>query len=485
MGTETLAGRQETASTQAWDAAAKCRAARELENSGDYEGARAALDDLWDGIGKRPRLDGLTAEAQAELLLRVGALSGWVGSSAQFPGAQEFAKDLIAESARAFEALGNREKVAEAQTDLAICYWREGAMDEARVWFREALTRAESPTNRLRVYVNCTVVEISSNSYQVALAHLNQAAPLLDQVEDVAARGRYHMQRGIVYMGLGGPENLDRALMENTAARVYFEQVNHARYFARVENNTGIIFLQLQRHEEALEHLDQARRALLNLSDIGTLAQVDETRARVFLGQQRYAEAEQVAFSAASALESGGEQSLLAEALETQGIALARLGRYQLALGTLKRAADIANTAGDRQSSGRTFVTILEELRSFLSPTDIGALYQEADSRLGEHLNGETMIRLRACARFVVANSTGVKSEHLPLRTSFEDEVHRCESSLIRQALEEAKGSVTRAAKMLGLTHQGLCYIINHRHKSLLGARAPIRVRRTSIIKKR
>jgi hypothetical protein len=44
---------------------------------------------------------------------------------------------------------------------------------------------------------------------------------------------------------------------------------------------------------------------------------------------------------------------------------------------------------------------------------------------------------------------------------------------------------VTRAAKILGLTHQGLCYIINHRHKSLLTARAPIRVRRKSVMKKR
>ena len=226
-------------------------------------------------------------------------------------------------------------------------------MDEARVWFREALSRAESPANRLRVFVNCTVVEVSSNNYPAALDYLNLAAPILGQVEDLAALGRYHMQRGIVYMGLGGPENLDRALMENTAARVYFEQVDHARYFARVENNTSIIFLQLHRYEESLEHLNQARRALLDLGDIGTLAQVDETRARVLLAQQHYVEAEQVAFSAASVLESGGEQSLLAEALETQGIALARLGRYQSSLGTLKRAADIADTAGDRQSSGR------------------------------------------------------------------------------------------------------------------------------------
>jgi len=43
---------------------------------------------------------------------------------------------------------------------------------------------------------------------------------------------------------------------------------------------------------------------------------------------------------------------------------------------------------------------------------------------------------------------------------------------------------VTRAARNPGLTHQGLCYIINHRHQELLTARTPVRVRRRSIIGK-
>ena len=67
---------------------------------------------------------------------------------------------------------------------------------------------------------------------------------------------------------------------------------------------------------------------------------------------------------------------------------------------------------------------------------------------------------------------------------SLQDEVLRREGELIEKALEVAEGSVTRAARQLGLTHQGLCYIINHRHQKLLGARSPIRVRRKSLIKK-
>ncbi len=466
------------------DAGAKCRAAKALASAGDYEAAREALGALWSGIGVRPDVESLSPKDQAEVLLRVGALSGWLGSSNQVPGAQGLAKDLISESIRAFEALGDQEKIAEAQSDVALCYWREGAMDEARVWFREALSKATDPANRLRILSRSTTVEYSSNRFAEALALLDQAAPLLDEVADQQARGCYHLQRAVVLERLGGSENLDRALIEITASSVHFEQANNRRYFARAENNTGHIFRKLGRYEDALDHLERARHSFIELGDVGTAAQVNDTRARVFIDQRRYVEAEKIAFTAVSELEKGDEQSLLAEALETQAVALARMGRFQSALGILKRAAHIAETAGDTQLSGKIFLTVLEEVRSFLSPGEITEIYREADDRLPDLLDAETVSRLRACARLSTANATAAKTENRQ-PGSFEQEVRKRESDLISAALAEAGGSVTRAARLLGLTHQGLCYIINHRHKDLLVARAPIRVRRKSIIKKR
>jgi tetratricopeptide (TPR) repeat protein len=484
METKTLTKLPEPVRVNA-DVAQRCAVAKKLMSAGNYEAAREALGELWGGVGNRPKIQGLPANEQAELLLRTGALSGWLGSSSQVPGAQGFAKDLISESIRALETLGDHEKIAEAQSDLALCYWREGAMDEARVWFREALAKAADPANKVRILARSTTVECSSNRFGEALALLDKAAPLLDQIDDDAAHGCYHMQRALVLRRIGGAENLDRALIENTAASVHFERANHQRYFARVENNIGYLLRQLGRYDEALDHLERARRTFVELGDIGTAAQVNDTRARVFIDQQRYVDAEKLAFLSASALEAGDEQSLLAEALETQGTALARMGRYQSALGTLKRAAHIAETAGDVELSGRVFLTILEELKLFLSPSEIGGMYQEADRRLGNQVSAESIARLRSCARLATANTATGKTENPVRRGSFQQEVHNRESELIKAALDEASGSVTRAARMLGLTHQGLCYIINHRHRQLLGARAPIRIRRKSIIKKR
>src|SRR5918992_390749 len=59
----------------------RCRLAQELEEAGDYEGARAAMGELWQRVGERPRLEGLDDVTRAETLLRAGALTGWIGSA--------------------------------------------------------------------------------------------------------------------------------------------------------------------------------------------------------------------------------------------------------------------------------------------------------------------------------------------------------------------------------------------------------------------
>ncbi|HYE65714.1 MAG TPA: sigma 54-interacting transcriptional regulator, partial [Pyrinomonadaceae bacterium] len=65
---------------------------------------------------------------------------------------------------------------------------------------------------------------------------------------------------------------------------------------------------------------------------------------------------------------------------------------------------------------------------------------------------------------------------------SLEEEVLRFEADLIKRALEMAKGSITHAARLLGITHQGLAFILNGRHKNLLAARIPAKRRKRSVI---
>ena len=63
------------------------------------------------------------------------------------------------------------------------------------------------------------------------------------------------------------------------------------------------------------------------------------------------------------------------------------------------------------------------------------------------------------------------KNLHLP------DEVLRYERELISNTLAKVNGSVTYAAKLLGVSYQRLGYILETRHKDLLNERTPVRRR--------
>jgi tetratricopeptide (TPR) repeat protein len=476
-----------TTTSQDLDVINKCLVARDLERAGDYEQARAALEGVWSVVGEAPIVDNFPLEVQAEVLLRAGALSGWIGSAQQITGAQEFAKDLLTQSIRLFQVLDNPNKISEAQTDLALCYWREGAYPESRVLFEQSLANANSPESRLRALTNSTVVELSSGHPQRALEILNDAASLAESCTDPAARGRYHIQRALTLRKVGGdsPEFLDKALVEYSACSFYFELAGHERYRARVENNIGFILLQLSRHEDAMEHLNRARDIFLSLKDVGSVAQVNETRARVLNAQQKYSEAARTAAMAVKTLRTGGEQSLLAEALITYATALARTGKDRPARAAFQQAADVTDTAGDRYSAGRAYLVMIEELQSSLAPGETIKLYREADERL-DQTNDPTIIGLlRRCAQLAIDASlkTTVNGQE-DVTGGLETQVLRFESHLIQQALDQANGSITHAARLLSLTHQGLAYILDTRHKSLVELRRPRRTRRRSIIRK-
>lgn len=466
----------------------QCSQARELERAGDYEGARAALSGIWSAVGQRPLTDSLQPATKAEVLLRAGTLSGWIGSARQIGGAQETAKDLIGESLRLFETLGEQDKIAEAQTDLAICYWREGALDEARILFHQALANARLPENKLRVLVNVTTVEIASGDYQGSLAILDQAAPLLEQTADHGIKGRYHSHRAVTLRNLGGtdPEYLDRALIEYSAASFHFQAAGHIRYVASVANNIGFILLQLKRYEEALAHLNSALKIFVSLKDLGIAAQVNETRAQVFLAQHCYAEAERWATAAVKTFEKGDELSLLAEALITQATALARLGNDRAARISFDRAIANADMAGDRHSSARAYLVMIEELQDSFGAGEPAYLYRQADQRIGNTPDKDTLTRLRKCAGIALDNSIARgegPGEQSP-GENLEQQLLHYEAQLIKKALDEANGSITRAARVLGVTHQGLAYIISTRHERLMWLRRPVRTRRRSIMRK-
>jgi tetratricopeptide (TPR) repeat protein len=398
-----------TRAEQVW---ADCQLARQLTEAGDYEQAREVLRAVWPHTGQRPQLDGFDELTAAEVLLRAGTLAAYLGSAKQLAGATEAGKDMLSESSTRFAALAAGDKVVEARTALAHCYWLAGAFDEARVLLDDALRQPAADEQRALALLSAAIVEASAARHADALHYLQQAAPLFAAGGSDINRGRYHAELGIVLdalcAGAQQQDYADRALMEYTAASFHFEQAGHARYMARVENNLALLLYRLARFADAHEHLDRARRLFAQFADAGSVAQVDETRARVLLAEGRAAEAERTAHAAVAALAQSEQQGLLAEALTTHGAALARTGQIEQARATLQRAFDVAEQAGELEGAGHAALVTVEELTAQLAPRELRELYTTADELLKRAQDPALLARLRACARRVLEAAAAV-----------------------------------------------------------------------------
>ncbi|HEV7860675.1 MAG TPA: helix-turn-helix domain-containing protein [Pyrinomonadaceae bacterium] len=327
----------------------------------------------------------------------------------------------------------------EAQTELAACYWREGSYDEARAILKDMLSRLQSESElKAKALTRLATLEHDAARNREALNILTSSARLLEKVNNHTLKGNFHNTLAGVLEDLGIEERradyIDRAFVEYAAAGFHFEQAKHKYHLARVKNNLGLLYFKARKYKEAHGQLDYARRLLVYLKDSSGVAQVNETRARVFLAEGNNAEAEKVARAAVCVLEQGDQQAILAESLISHGTALARLGYYGQARSAFQRAVGVAQLAGAINRAQEAALTLVHELGDNLVVED--APPRAATDTLGA-------------------------------------EVRRYEHELIKDALLRARGRITQAACLLGISYQHLDYIIEHRHKDLLSARTP------------
>ncbi len=469
------------------EATARCRAALERRDAGDYCGAQDVIRPLWQGVGTCPETTGLHPSVAAEVLYCVGVLTGWIGSQLQLKGAQETAKDLITASITYFESVGDVNKVAEATTEIAYCYWRDGELNEARITLIEALKKlsAEGIT-RARALLKLTTIEFSSSRYHEALRILTDNASLFQKVESETFIGIYHGQMAIALRNIAKSEKrteyTQRAIVEFQKADQHYKAARNHVFQADVKNNAALLLSNMSRFPEAHRCLDEARRLSVRYKDNARTAQFDESRAQVFLAEGKPEKAEVVARRAVLALQKSGHQCLVVDALITQGIALARSGKQERAQFILQKAYETAIEVDAFPKAGLASLTLIEEIKQ-LSPTMLQAAYDRAREWLSKSEEQEILLRLSEAAGKLASSLRGeLNAEQateiiLSKPTALQDQMRVTEREIIRRALAQANGSVTHASRLLGTTYQALCYIIENRHRDLLKNSTPIRRR--------
>jgi tetratricopeptide (TPR) repeat protein len=465
----------------------RCERALELKDRGEYDAAQEIMRPMWKGVGERPNTTGLNPSVVAEVLFCVGVLTGWIGSRNEIKEADDYARDLLTESIRLYESLGDSRKVAEVRSELALCYWRAGALDEARVMINAALQKLTAPGNtRANALIVLAVIEWSATRYKKALKLLTDNAPLFEKITSNTTKGTYHNQRAMILRKLVTPENkadqLRKVINEYEEADSYFKLARNTVNRAHIKNNIGNVLRDLARYREAHEHLEQARRLTVIVKDKVRTAQVDETRAQIFIAQRRYEEAEHAGGNAVRSFAKAGRQCFLTDALITQGIALARLNQTERARFTFQKAIEVAHQAGALNRAGLAALTMLEEIDQLPLET-LSAAYEKAGEWLADSQSQDARLRLEAVGRKLALELRGEWKSENPIEVLYNknlhlpDEVLRYERELISNALTKVNGSVTYAAKLLGVSYQRLAYILETRHKDLLNERSPVRRR--------
>lgn len=202
----------------------------------------------------------------------------------------------------------------------------------------------------------------------------------------------------------------------------------------------------------------------------------------MLIAERKFKEAEAIARGAVRILDKSGHQCLLADALITHGVALARLGKKEQAQFTFQRAVEVARQVGALNKAGLAALTMIEELDD-LPRTTLQCSFERAGEWLANAQSKELVARFTAAANkvYVALNGEVTPEEAtealLNKPFDFHEEVLKLENGLIRHTLAKVNGSLTRAAAQMGMTYQGLAYIIQARHPKLLKERSPIRRR--------
>jgi tetratricopeptide (TPR) repeat protein len=469
------------------EALSRCEAALEQRDNETPQGALEIMRPLWRGVGTRPETQGLQPETAAYVLFCTGTLTGWIGARHQIKDAQETARDLITESITYYETHKLKREAAEAQSEIAYCYWREGRVNEARIMLQEALERLpDTGLKRARALLKLVDVEHSAARHYDALKLLTENRTVFASVRHLPVKASYHNELAITWGTIGTAENqpdyFQRALTEYKAAEHQLKLAKHYVYCASVKNNEARVLTKLGRFKESHKHLDQARTITVRFKDRTRTAMIDSSRAELLIAEGRFKDAEAVARRAASSLGKAGQRCWQADALILQATALARLNKQARAHVTLQRAIEVAHEADALNKAGLATLTLIEEV-DHLSPDTLQAAYQQAHEWLADSQSLDVLSRLNAAAKKLAASVRRELSRDeavdLLLTKPFDidQRLKEYEHDLIKQALIQSDGKVSNAAKLVSKSYQGLAKMIATKHPDLIPLRTPVRRR--------
>lgn len=389
----------------------------------DYEFRRqfpegmAVLKKVWHDVSEKPVTEGLSKPVQGEILLRCGALLRYYSFINQL-SKNDLARDWLTEAYEIFSELGNGDKIAETQMEIAMSYWCTGSHNEAKIWIDESKSAMVSPISPVGVKIIASKLLIcySLGETEDALKLIEENEIYVDLCNDSRVKVHFYINSGLIFSQMPGYEV--KALERYRKTVKFAEEVGNISYLAIAENNSGYIYRHLGMYEQAIKHTLLAVKYISELKDIGKLGPIYDTLALIYFELGELDKSMHYAEMAIEILENGEEYGFLVDTLWTKFRLLIQLGKPQEALGVFSR------------------------------------LYNLAQMRISEKYAKKMAQKFLDMTYFRSGNT-------------FDEEVHNFEKKLITDAFHTAGKIQKVAAKILSLEERRFSKMLATRHADL------------------
>lgn len=306
--------------------------------------------------------------------------------------------------------------------ELAKGSWRQGQLENADLLLDQVIDGTLPPVELVKWCVTKATVQTDKGQPKKALELLGKAAPFVSCV-DAYVHGTFLSERGRARARLF---EIDSAFTDYAGADSYLEQAGHATYRGAVALNQADLYLKIGDYEQCGVYTQRAIE-IFEAADSEYASQAYETKANLLLAQGE--------LETALAVIDRGIRSIVNNDAWLVTCLITR-GKIRCALGDagredLNRAVELSRETGNKSGMEKACRAIVESL----------------DLPLTE------------------ATINGIRTD------------------LIRKALIETEGSVTRSAKMVGMSHHGLSHVIKN-SPELSRLRKIPRIRRKSLMKK-
>ena len=332
-----------------------------LERSGRYAEALAEVEHLWKDIQAVPDVEGFEPREAAEILLRCGSLIGFHGDNGQIQNSQIISKDLLTDARMRFSELGDVEKIAECETNLALAYSRTGEFNEAEACLAASFEHdiPELSDTRLHSRVVASLINFACKKYSENLKYEKLFEESFRQHASDYLNGILCANIGLSHKNLG---HVSEALTYLELAKYHYHRSGHKIYLGVVENNIALLYKETRKFGKAHEAIDNATGIFKQLKDKTREGFSFDTKALIYFAEAKYAEALRAVNKGVSILGKSENTGFLIEALVTKAKVLLFLDNFSDAVFSLCDAVAMARV----QTGDKAAIRLIKEFEAAL-----------------------------------------------------------------------------------------------------------------------